>query len=447
MRKVLRFLPGLVCLIFLLSAVVARANNALIWKTRQNQVDAQIQNWDLPQLLKKIAGVTGWLVYVEPGATEEVSTKFKSLPQDEALRRLLGQLSYFKDQTNGMTRLFVFRTVSSKATQVVKAQGKDYRIANELVVKMKNGATNSIDQLAGKLGAKVVARDDRIGLYKLQFADGSTADAAMQALASDSSVGAVDGNYSVDRPTPFSLSPSGGAAPSFNLNPPAANGVIVGLVDTEVNPPDQFQKYMMTPINVQGSATPATDTPSHGTSMLETLLSSMAADPSMVLPVNVYGTGESTSTYEVMEGIIAAVNAGANPINLSLGGTGNSTALESLMEEATQKGIQFVAAAGNTPGTEDTYPAAYSGVLAVTASSPTGQLASYADDGSFVKAMASGTEVVVWDGQSWIIQGTSPATATITGTIAELENQDHLTLPQAVARAVEANPPPLSHPQ
>ncbi|HZM04347.1 MAG TPA: S8 family serine peptidase, partial [Candidatus Saccharimonadales bacterium] len=231
--------------------------------------------------------------------------------------------------------------------------------------------------------------------------------------------------------------------PSFNLNPPAVNGAIVGLVDTEVNPPAEFQKYTMTPINVAGSATPPTDQPSHGTSMLETLLGSMSADPSMVLPVNVYGAGESTTTYDVMEGIIAAVNAGANPINLSLGGTGNSSVLQSLIDEATQKGIQFVAAAGNTPGTENTYPAAYPGVLAVTASDPNGQLASYADDGSFVKAMAPGTQVVEWDGQSWIIQGTSPATATMTGTIAQLENLNHISVQEAASRAIQTHPPPL----
>jgi hypothetical protein len=444
MKNVLRFLPGLVFLALLLADGSARANDSLIWRSKDNQVDAQIQNWDLLRLLKRIAGVTGWRVYVEPGAAMDVSAKFKALPQDEALRRLLDQLSYFKDQTNGMTRLFVFRTTSSKATQLIKAQAKDYRIANELLVKMKRGGTNSIDQLAAKLGAKVVARDDRIGLYKLQFADGNTADAAMQTLASDSSVAAVDSNYVVDRPNPVQLTPTGPAPPSFNLNPPAANGVVVGLVDTEVNPPDQFQKYMMKEIDVDGSASPATDTPSHGTSMLETLVTAMAADPSMVLPVNVYGTGESTSTYEVMEGIIAAVNAGANPINLSLGGTGDSPLLESLMQDAIQKGVQFVAASGNTPGTENTYPAAYPGVLAVTASGLNGQLASYADDGSFVQAMAPGTEMVVWDGQSWIIQGTSPATANITGAIALLENENHIPVQQATTLTVRANPPPLT---
>ena len=146
------------------------------------------------------------------------------------------------------------------------------------------------------------------------------------------------------------------------------NGPIVGLVDTAVDPPAEFDTYMLKPLSVVGAPEAPGDQPSHGTAMLETVLGSMAANPRMVLPVDVYGSGDSTTTFDVMEGIVSAINAGANPINLSLGGTGNSQMMGSLISEAEQKGIEFVAAAGNTPGTETTYPAAYPGVLAVTAS-------------------------------------------------------------------------------
>ncbi len=445
MRKVLRFLLALVCLALPVAAAPAAGTNALSWRVKQNQVDASIQNWPLPTLLKKISSSTGWKVYVEPGTAADVSVKFKNLPEDEALRRLLGKLNYFRDQTNGVSRLFVFRTVSTAATQAVQAEPKkDYRIPNELIVKLKRDQTNSIDLLAKQLGAKIISRDDKLGLYRLQFADGSTTDIASHALASDPSVAAVDANYSVDRPAPIEMTQAG-PAPSgqfFNLNPPNVNGPIVGLVDTSVDPPAEFQKYMLTPVSVVGASSEPTDQPTHGTGMLETVLGSMAANPSMVLPVDVYGSGESTTTYDVMEGIVAAVNKGANPINLSLGGTGNSQMLGSLIQEAQGMGTVFVAASGNTPGTEETFPAAYPGVLAVTASGPNGQLASYADDGAFVGTMAPGTAPIIWNGQQWIITGTSTATAITTGSIASLENQDHLTAQQAAAKQAQSHPPP-----
>jgi hypothetical protein len=449
MRKIPRLLFGLVCLALPLAVAggPARATetNALSWRIKQNQVDAEIQKWPLSKLLNKIVSVTGWMVVVEPGLTNVVSAKFKNLPQDEALRHLLGKLNYFRDETNGVSRLKVWQTASTAATQRVQAEPKkDYRIPNELLVKLKRNPTNSMDQLAKQLGAKIISRNDKIGFYRLQFADGSTADAALQSLASDPSVAAVDSNYSVDRPTPVQLTQSGPApaGPLFNLNPPVVNGPIVGLVDTAVDPPPEFQKYMLTPLSVVGTPDAPTDQPSHGTAMLETMLSSMAANPSMILPVDVYGSGESTTTYNVMEGIISAINAGANPINLSLGGTGNSPMLGSLIQEAEQKGIEFVAASGNTPGTEATYPAAYPGVLAVTASGANGQLAPYADDGSFVQVMEPGTAMIVWNGQEWIVVGTSTATATTTGAITELENQDHITAQQAAALLAKIHPGP-----
>jgi hypothetical protein len=176
--------------------------------------------------------------------------------------------------------------------------------------------------------------------------------------------------------------------------------------------------------------------------MFETLVQGMAADPSKILPVDVYPSGDSTTTYDLTEGVITNINSGANLINLSCGGTGDSSLLHSLIDQAVQKGIVIVAAAGNTPGTEATYPAAYPGVLAVTASDSNGQLASYADNGSFVKAMAPGTCVVTYNGQEWQAEGTSPATAFATAAIAQIVNEQHVTLSQAVTQFIQSHPPP-----
>jgi hypothetical protein len=440
----------------LMLAVAAHASDSLDWRAKQNQVDANIQSWDLYTLLKKIARQTGWKVYVERGADTTISVKFKDLPEDEALRHLLGKLNYSKDRTNGVGRLFVFRTTARAATQAVAAEKKDYRIPNEDLVKLKRGATNSIDQIAKKVGAKVLKGDDRIGLYRLQFDDAASAAAGLQELAADPSVAAADGNYEVDRPAPALMTQvPNTSGPLFNLNPqPAANGPIIGLVDTSVDPPSQFAAYMLTPINVAGTDDAPGADPSHGTIMLETMLEAMPNDPSKILPVDVYGSAASTTTYELTEGVLAAINAGANPISISSGGTGDSTILGSLIQEGIGKGIVFVAAAGNTPGEGDVYPAMYPGVISVTAStqtvngpitSSTGgatQLASYANDPTGTQIMAPGTSLVQWNGQTWMVEGTSPATASTSATIADLMNQDHISISQAVDMVTKAAPAP-----
>jgi hypothetical protein len=311
--------------------------------------------------------------------------------------------------------------------------------------------------MAKALGAKVVGRDDRIGLYRLQFADAASAASGLQSLSSDPSVAAADGNYTVDRPTPAQMTQvPNGSGPSFNLNPqPVANGPIVGLVDTSVDPPSQYSQYMLTAINVTGQTDASTGEPSHGTSMLETLLAAMPSDPSKILPVDVYGNSQSTTTFEVMEGILDAINAGANPINLSLGGTGESTMLGDLIAEAVQKHIVLVASAGNTPGEGDVFPASYSGVISVTASTQTvngpitataggnAQLASYANDPPGTQVIAPGTSYVQWNGQTWVVEGTSPAAASTTGTIAGLATQNGISLTQAAALVTKVAPAPV----
>jgi hypothetical protein len=231
-------------------------------------------------------------------------------------------------------------------------------------------------------------------------------------------------------------------------------------VDTSVDPPSQFKPYMLTPINVSGDTDdPSPDDPTHGTMMLETMLNAMGADPSKILPVDIYGGGESTSTFELISGIVAAINGGANPINMSLGGTGDSQLLGSLIQEGEQKGIIFVAAAGNTPDEGEVYPAGYPGVVGVTASTQTvsgpitssspnvsggqAQLASYANDPPTTAVIAPGSSIIESaNGQTWEVQGTSPATAAASGTIVYLVNQDHMTLDQAESQVIRVAPAP-----
>ena len=104
-------------------------------------------------------------------------------------------------------------------------------------------------------------------------------------------------------------------------------------------------------------------------------------------------------------------------LNLSLGGPSDSAVLDSVIQQAIAAGIPVYAAAGNQPVSTPTYPAATPGVIAVTATQG-GQLAPYANFGSFVSLAMPGASVVYLGGQAYIVQGTSPATAYATGVAA-----------------------------
>jgi subtilisin family serine protease len=92
----------------------------------------------------------------------------------------------------------------------------------------------------------------------------------------------------------------------------------------------------------------------------------------------------------------------------------------------------FIAAAGNQPVTTPFYPAASPDVLAVTAID-NGQLASYANRGPFVSLGAPGTSIVYYQGQPWIVQGTSASTAYVTGVAAGNMDTTHNSASQTQA--------------
>ena len=159
--------------------------------------------------------------------------------------------------------------------------------------------------------------------------------------------------------------------------------------------------------------------------MWETLVKGVAigdnADNSSrvrILPVDVYGGRATTTTFEVAEGIYQALDKGASIINLSLGSEGDTPFLRDLIQQATDSGRVIVASAGNEPVTTPMYPAAYDGVIAVTAGDQDGNIAPYANRGEFVDVIAPGTALVPFNGQAWRVSGTSPAAAYVTGVIA-----------------------------
>jgi hypothetical protein len=415
------------CLAFGLVAVRAADTNSLVWHRTTDRVDADVRDMALRPLLEKIASDASWRIYVEPGVTHVVSAKFKNLPSVEALRMLFGDLNFaLVPQTNAVPRLYVFRTVRQNATQLVRAPAPPAKhVPNELLVKLKPGA--DIDALAKLLGAKITGRNDKLGLYRLLFDNASATDAALAGLKNNSDVAAVDYNYYYDPPpTPQLLSSAPVGPLSLTLNPPGDSGkVIVGLPDTaEQSLGAQLDKFILPQLSVVGDANaPGTDL-THGTAMAYSILESIAQQSGggtsvQILPVDIYDSGESTTSWNVALGIQKAVDNGATILNLSLGGVGDSPVLDNIIQQAIASGIPVIVAAGNTPGVT-TYPAATQGVIPVTALGQPGQLASYANFWPDPEMIAlPGASVVYFNGQPWGVQGTSVATAYATGMAAE----------------------------
>ena len=424
MKRLRNFLLALVCLTFGFN-VPAANTNSLVWHKAADRVDADIRGEALWPLLEQIAVGVDWKIFVEPGAERTVSTKFKRLPSGDALKMLLGDLNFaLVPQTNGPSLLYVFRTTLKNATRQVVAVKPAKRVANELLLKVKPGT--DIETLAKLMGAKIVGRLDKLGLYRLQFGDAAATDAALAQLQNNSDVALVDFNYFFDQPSPAQLLPSASGGPiSLTLNPPGASGrVIVGLIDMNVQSLGApLDKFILPQQSVAGDA-PANNTDmTHGTAMAYTILNAVSQSTGgsssvQILPVDVYGGNQTTTSWFVALGIQKAVDGGANVLNMSLGSAGDSSVLDGVIKLALADNIVMFGAAGNTPVNTPTYPAAIPGVNPVTALGSPGQLAVYANYWPGDSLALPGTSIVYFGNQAYSVQGTSTATAYASGMFA-----------------------------
>ena len=94
------------------------------------------------------------------------------------------------------------------------------------------------------------------------------------------------------------------------------------------------------------------------------------------------------------KGIIAAVNVGAQVINVSQGSSTYSSAVEAAVNYAWSQNALVVAAAGNSGSTSLRYPAANANALSVGATDNSGQRAAFSQYGSWVLLTAPGVRIL-----------------------------------------------------
>jgi serine protease len=111
-----------------------------------------------------------------------------------------------------------------------------------------------------------------------------------------------------------------------------------------------------------------------------------------LMPIKVLSKQGFGTVANVAEGIRYAADEGAQVINLSLGGPIKSGILEDAVKHALAKGVVIVAAAGNSGGSVG-WPAAYPGVMAVSATDSNDKIAWFSSRGPEVAIAAPGVGV------------------------------------------------------
>jgi type VII secretion-associated serine protease mycosin len=152
----------------------------------------------------------------------------------------------------------------------------------------------------------------------------------------------------------------------------------------------------------------------------------------------------------IAKGIRYAVDHGANVINMSLGKADPTKAEREAVDYAVSKNVVVVAAAGNQGATRTarrdghapySYPASYPGVIAVAAVDAAHRHAGFSNRNSAVVVSAPGVKVVGAGPNDtyWVGDGTSPATAFVSGVVALIRSKYPALQPALVTQAIVAS--------
>lgn len=175
-------------------------------------------------------------------------------------------------------------------------------------------------------------------------------------------------------------------------------GITVAVIDTGVSKvPDLEQTEFVEGYNFVDNTVNADDDIGHGTHVAGTIAQSTnnnygvagVAYKAKIMPLKVLGVNGGNIA-DIAEAIKFAADNGADVINMSLGGGGDSLLMQSAIKYAHDKGVVIVAAAGNENRNSAVYPARYPQVISVAAIDSAGLKAPYSNFGAGVDISAPG---------------------------------------------------------
>jgi hypothetical protein len=160
------------------------------------------------------------------------------------------------------------------------------------------------------------------------------------------------------------------------------------------------------------------------------------------------GTADRTDVTTLVMALEALAEKNVRVVNMSLSGPPNEV-LKRAIESAQAKGMIIIAAAGNNgAGAEPSYPAAYPGVIAVTAVDKKRDVYRRATQGEYIDLAAPGVDlwVAAPEGGGTMKSGTSYAVPFISAAAAVLHASSKILTPADLQTALENNTMDLGEP-
>jgi len=196
--------------------------------------------------------------------------------------------------------------------------------------------------------------------------------------------------------------------------------VTVAVIDTGISPvPDLEKTNFVAGYDFVNDQAEARDDNGHGTHVAGTIAQSTnngfgvagVAYEASLMPLKVLSSQGGGTVADIAEAIRFAADHGADVINMSLGGGGESNLMKEAIAHAHSKGVVVVAAAGNSGRNAAEYPARYPYVIGVSALDAAGNKTPYSNYGAGIDIAAPGGLINGEDKAGGILQNTlNPAT-------------------------------------
>ncbi len=217
-------------------------------------------------------------------------------------------------------------------------------------------------------------------------------------------------------------------------------GVRIAILDTGVASNSAFESSIQS-INLVALPSDLSTQNGHGTAVASLIIGNDPLTPGVapgaqIISVRIADDAGRGDSFTLAQGIVAAVDAGASLINVSMGSFGDSSIVRNAIQFALERGALVVAAAGNNGAQQIYYPAANDGVIAVGAVDALGNHLDFSNSGNEIDIAAPGFSVnAAWPGdQAVSVSGTSFSSPIVVGAIAALmteAGQGNLTPAQA----------------
>jgi hypothetical protein len=205
-------------------------------------------------------------------------------------------------------------------------------------------------------------------------------------------------------------------------------GVTIAVLDSGVAADATFGQGRVQYLDLGLGATAGTGAEDgHGTAVAA-LAAGMSPDAPGVAPaagilsIRITDANAQSDVFTLSNAIVAAVDAGAQIINISLGGYETNGLLTNAIGYASQRGVVVVASAGNDQAAQLTWPAADPRVVSVGAVDALEQQATFSNSGAQLQITAPGYGVqTAWlNGQRVYFDGTSASAPIVAGAIAAI---------------------------